>query len=78
MKRNGLILPDLSPIENLWALIDEELVDRNPSNEDELLQLLQEGWSKVCSENGRLEALAKSMVKRIKCCIKVKGNKINY
>ena len=52
--------PDLNPIENLWSILDAKLKDRTPQSEDELFQVLNEGW-KVLSED-LLERLSDCLV----------------
>jgi len=37
--------PDLNPIENLWAILDQRLKHRRPQNENQLFQILQNGWN---------------------------------
>ena len=36
--------PDLNPIENLWSIIDFRMKDRTPANENELFEILKDGW----------------------------------
>lgn len=39
--------PDLNPIENLWRILNDSTKDRKPSSENELFDVLQEGWKKI-------------------------------
>lgn len=36
--------PDLNPIENLWAILEDKVVERQPQTQDELCEVLQEEW----------------------------------
>jgi transposase len=39
--------PDLNPIENLWSILDRRLKTRRPQNEQQLFEVLREGWSNL-------------------------------
>ena len=45
--------PDLSPIENACAEIKRRTKDRNPSNEEELFQLMLNEWNKRRDQSNR-------------------------
>lgn len=68
--------PDLSPIENAWAEIKRRTKDRNPSNEEELFQLMLNEWNNLGVNY--LTALIESMPKRCIEVIKNKGYAIKY
>ena len=38
---------DLNPIENLWKILRQRVVAKNPTNTEELWLKLQEEWSKI-------------------------------
>jgi len=68
--------PDLNPIENLWFILDHELKERSPANEDDLFDILNEGW--VEFDLAKLRKLIESMPKRCKQVIKNRGYPIGY
>ena len=43
--------PDLNPIENLWKTLGVKVMERNPSNTEDLWVNLQEEWSKISIED---------------------------
>lgn len=58
-------VPDLNPIENLWAFLKRRLsvYERSPNNMDELWQRIQYEWKNISDET--LHNLVESMPKRI-------------
>ena len=68
--------PDLNPIENLWSILDANLKNRKPQNEDELFEVLKEGWRDL--PVALLERLSDSMPHRIEAVIKAKGFATEY
>ena len=67
---------DLNPIENLWALLDKKISDRNPSNEDELFEIIQKGWQELQTE--LLTRLVDSMPTRCQAVIDNNGLPTKY
>ena len=64
--------PDLNPIENLWAELNNRITtERKPMNEFELFEVLQRGWESVSIEY--LHSLIESMPRRCKAVVKAKG-----
>ena len=43
--------PDLNPIENLWKTLGVKVMERNPTNTEDLWMKLQEEWSKISIED---------------------------
>jgi transposase len=68
--------PDLNPIENLWSILDANLKNRTPQNEQELFEVLEEGWKELPID--LLERLSDSMPRRIEAVIKAKGFATKY
>ena len=65
--------PDLNPIENLWAIVEQEVksLKDSPQNLEQLEKYLNKAWSSIKPEI--LENFISSMPDRIKCVIRVKG-----
>src|SRR5690349_18876771 len=59
--------PDLNPIENAWAEIKRRSKDRNPSNENDLFQLMVNEWNNLGCDY--LTSLIKSMPQRCEAVI---------
>jgi len=68
--------PDLNPIENLWAILDQRLKDRVCNSEEELFACLQEGWAALPVDI--LTKLAESMPNRIAAVIATRGGPTKY
>jgi hypothetical protein len=68
--------PDLNPIENLWSILDQNLKDRSPKNEEELFQMLQDGWRAL--DINLLMRLVDSMPRRCQAVIDAKGYATKY
>ncbi|CAF2090964.1 unnamed protein product [Rotaria magnacalcarata] len=66
------VSPDFNAIENLWDIIDNKLNDYRLNNVNDLQQATLEIWTKISNETG--ENLVRSMPRRIKKCVCVKGN----
>ena len=71
-------LPDLNPIENLWAIIKRRIEKTDCSTVQKLISAIIRTWYhddevvKMCS------TLVDSMPKRVKMLIKAKGGHISY
>jgi len=68
--------PDLNPIENLWSILDMQCKDRRPQSEQELFEILQEGWNALPVDT--LTRLVDSMPRRCAQVIASKGFPIKY
>jgi transposase len=68
--------PDLNPIENLWAILDKNLKNRQCRNEEELFQCLQHAWNALSPD--MLSNLVSSMPQRCREIINNKGYPIKY
>ena len=56
--------PDLNPIENLWGILKNQILLRNPTTKDQLKQFVQEEWDAIPITT--LRKLALSMTNRMK------------
>lgn len=68
--------PDMNPIETLWSIIKEKLVDFIPKNKDDLKEKILEIWSGISEETTK--KLALSFKKRAKMLFKAEGKHIRY
>ena len=68
--------PDLNPIENLWAILDQRCKDRNPKNKTELFACLYNEWNTL--PISLLTNLVDSMPNRVQQVINNKGFSIDY
>lgn len=70
--------PDLSPIENLWAILKDRLrkKDNPPTNPRALVRLLQAEWQAI--PQATIRKLFNSMRRRCTKCIAARGGHINY
>ena len=70
--------PDLSPIENLWSILDKRLQNRAPRDSNELFNVLQSGRNELSQDKTLITNLTRSMPKRLHCCLESKGLPIKY
>ena len=63
--------PDLNPIENLWATLEQQLRECQPVTREQLFQALQEGWRQL--DISFLTNLADSMPARCQAVIDADG-----
>ncbi len=62
-----LKVPDINSIENFWSILDDQCTTRKPQNEDQLFQILQEGWRSLPAST--LNNLVDSMLRRCQAVI---------
>ncbi|GFX97588.1 DDE_3 domain-containing protein [Trichonephila clavipes] len=70
--------PDLNPIENVWDALGRQVAGRNypPINKNTLIRALTEEWDKLPQR--LLDNVVQSMVRRVECCITLRGGHIPY
>ena len=68
--------PDLNPIENLWSKLESNLKMRDCNTEDNLMEILQEGWDQL--DPNYLKKLVESMPRRCRAVIKAGGKSTKY
>jgi hypothetical protein len=68
--------PDLSPIENLWAILGQRLAFRMHRTEEGLWRSLQEEWAKIDADLCR--KLGLSLGKRLKEVVDKDGEPLRY
>jgi len=66
--------PELSPIENLWAIIQRRVDLRGPNDADELWRMVKEEWEAISDTEAR--ALLDSFPARLKRCVAAGGSTI--
>ena len=73
--------PDLSPIENLWNMLKEEIGPLNhigPNQKEELTQVVTEAWERLRNKPRFLTRLYGSMKRRMLEVIAKKGAQTKY
>ena len=68
--------PDLSPIENIWAILKRRVELRKPKNQEELRQFIEEEWELI--EQEICKGLVETMKERCEKVIEVGGEHIDY
>jgi len=68
--------PDLSPIENLWALVQKKLDARGCQSFTEFTEAVHEEWHACGSKHAH--SLISSARRRIAACLSLDGNKTGY
>ena len=68
--------PDLNPIENLWAILQERVRKREPKTVEALKKAIRDEWKKI--DIPLLENLALSMSQRLKTVRRLKGGYTGY
>ncbi len=69
-------LPDLNPIENLWAIVKRKIRDTRPNNADDLKAAIKATWASITPE--QCHRLIASMPRRIDAVIHAKVNPTKY
>ena len=70
--------PDLSPIENIWAVLKKRVNKQECKNKQDLINAVLNVWTRSNELNDMCEVLIASMPDRIKACIKAGGGPIDY
>lgn len=68
--------PDLNPIENLWAILDNRINKSGVTNKNSYFEALQLAWENLDPQH--LKNLIESIPRRLQKVIEAKGNHINY
>lgn len=68
--------PDLNPIENLWAILDNRVDKCGITNKNSYFEALQLAWENLDSQH--LQNLIGSIPRRLQKVIEAKGSHINY
>ena len=68
--------PDLNPIENLWAILKQNIGNREFKNKDQLWHCVQESWYKISPET--CQNLIESMPRRLNAVLTQKGGYSGY
>lgn len=79
LDRNGFLpsnSPDLNPIENIWNIMKSYVRSKEPQNEQQLRQAIQEAWDSISPETLRKQF--DSLPDRIEQVILNNGDKTRY
>jgi len=68
--------PDLNPIENIWAILKQNVERRTVRNKEELVKVVEDDWSKIDQE--LIRKTIESMPKRISQVVERNGKKCDY
>ena len=66
--------PDLSPIENVWSMVQGAVDEQTPSDKPSLIRCVRKAWSRL-SQNV-IDKTVLSFDSRHKVCIRLKGEKM--
>ena len=66
--------PDLSPIENVWSMVQGAVDEQTPSDKPSLIRCVRKAWSRL-SQNV-IDKTVLSFDSRLKECIRLKGEKV--
>lgn len=70
--------PDLSPIENLWAIVKQKVHLQPVKTKEELLSRIKAIWKDDPAVKAACQTLIESMPRRIQACIDAKGGRTKY
>lgn len=68
--------PDLNPIENLWADVKRAVAKQNPTNNNQLWEVVKDSWRNISRE--RCQNLVDSMQRRCSAVLKSRGYTTKY
>ena len=66
--------PDLSPIENVWSMVQEAVDEQTPSDKPSLIRCVRKAWSSLTQKV--IDKTVLSFDSRLKECIRLKGEKV--
>ena len=66
--------PDLSPIENIWSMVQQDVNEKLPSTVSELQRCILNTWSSLPTE--MINDTILSFDRRLKACVKLGGEKV--
>ena len=69
-------MADVWPIENVWAIIKQDLDGQELKNIQELRAGIRASWRRISNDKTLCNALISSIPERLKAVIKKKGNQI--
>ncbi len=70
--------PDLSPVENLWALMVTDVNKHNPSTTEDLKRAIMNSWRERTRHNETMENLLGGWRRRLQQVVSAKGATIAY
>jgi len=70
--------PDLSPIENLWAIVKEELHKDKYASKEWLITRINAIWNDDAAVKNACRTLTEGVQRRIEACIAANGGTIKY
>ena len=76
LKRRPSRSPDLSPIENVWAIVKQKLAGKRFRSHDEVWEATLEAWNSISA--AQLMKLVESMPRRLESVIKANGGPTKY
>ena len=66
--------PDLSPIENVWSMVQSLVDEYNPTNKEDLIKSVRKAWRKL--SQGYIYDSVLSFDARLKACVASNGEKV--
>jgi transposase len=70
--------PDLSPIENLWAIVKRKVHSQSTKSKPELISRIKAIWNDDAAISDACRSLIESMPRRIQACIDARGGPTKY
>lgn len=70
--------PDLSPIENLWAILKQRLHTQALHTRRCLIERCEEIWNQDLTFRQHCQTLINSMPRRVQACIEARGGPVDY
>jgi transposase len=68
--------PDLNPIENIWAILKQNVEKRTVRNKEDLVKVVEDEWCKI--DQDLIRKIIESMPKRISQVVERNGKKCDY
>jgi hypothetical protein len=70
--------PDLSPIENLWAILKQKVHTKHYISKEAQIVIVKDIWSNDIDIKNACKTLIQGMPRRIHACIAAKGGPLKY
>ena len=69
-------MADVWPIENVWSIVKDRVMEKNPQTKNQLKFVIRQVWREVDRDKAMCRRLIASIPKRLQAVIKVEGDQI--
>ena len=70
-------MADIWPIENVWSIVKQRLMEKEPTGKNQLKLVITKVWKEIDNDKELCKKLMKSIPDRLQAVINVDGNQIS-